>query len=506
MAYSYKSPDRDQLFLLPPSVRDWLPQDHLVFFVLDAVDLLELSAFDAKHPNDGVGRRAYNPKMMLALLVYAYCLGVRSSRKIAAGCRTDLAFKVICCDVVPAHDAIGEFRTVHEKAIEDLFCDVLRLCARAGLATLGEIAIDGTKIGSDASLEANRSATWIRSEVEKILAEAKASDEKEASQGLLYGDEPRALLPKGSRRARLEAALQEVQAEEEARRKEAEEQAAKARAEADEGRRLRGRKPKDPAKAAARAQADIAACERKLASASEKAAIEAVQSALEAARARFAEAKAKLASGEGAAEPRVNLTDPTSRIMKTQDSWVQGYNCQAAVNEHQVVVACDATQDHNDVDQLVPMMTRTEETAALAGIEEPIGRVLADAGYWSEANATAPGPDRLLATRKDWKQRREARELGTTSGPPPPDASPLEAMEHRLRTEEGASAYARRKQLVEPMFGQAKENRGIRRFMRRGLIAARSEWSLVCTTSNLSKLFSHAGGRSLAEVLLCPAP
>jgi len=171
------------------------------------------------------------------------------------------------------------------------------------------------------------------------------------------------------------------------------------------------------------------------------------------------------------------------------------------VNANQVVVACAVTQERNDVGQLVPLMAAVAANATAAGIEEEIGTVLADAGYWSETNATAPGPDRLIATSKDWKQRRAAREMGTTTGPAPEGASALEAMEHRLRTEEGAAAYGQRSCTVEPVFGQAKENRGIRRFMRRGLAAAESEWALVCATGNILKLFGHADGRSLAATI-----
>lgn len=164
------------------------------------------------------------------------------------------------------------------------------------------------------------------------------------------------------------------------------------------------------------------------------------------------------------------------------------------------MVAPDVTADANDVGQLEPMLDNVTTTAGAAGIEEKVGQALFDAGYWSEDNATAPGPDRLIATTKDWKQRKAARELGATTGPPPQDASPLEAMEHRLRTPEGAAAYAQRSCTVEPVFGQDKENRGYRRFMRRGLAAARSEWSFICATGNLLKLFSHAAGRPLAAV------
>jgi len=206
------------------------------------------------------------------------------------------------------------------------------------------------------------------------------------------------------------------------------------------------------------------------------------------------------------AEGKANTTDPESRIMKTASGWVQGYNAQAAVNDHQVIVAASVTQEHNDVNQLVPMMEAVTSQAAAAGIDGEVGTVLADAGYWSDDNATADGPDRLIATTKDWKQRKAARELGTTVGPPPDGASPLEAMEHRLRTPDGTATYALRSCTVEPVFGQAKENRGVRRFMRRGLAAAHSEWSLVCATGNVLKLFTHAHGPSLAAIVAQQLP
>lgn len=483
---------------------DWLPEEHLVWFVLDAVDLLDLSAFHAKHPNDGVGRRAYDPAMMVSLLIYTYCVGMRSSRKIASACRSDLALKVICADVVPAHDAIGEFRAVHHQAIEDLFVDVLALCAQAGIASLGTIAIDGTKIGANAALDANRSAMSIRAEVERILAEADQTDTIEGAQQVIVGDPPAVEVPRGSRRARLEAALAEIEAQQRAQQADNDARAAKAAAEADEGRKLRGRKPKDPGAAHARAETDVRAAQHKLSMTRGNKAIEAAQKALMEAEARLVATGEALAHATPPPDPVANTTDAQSRIMKTAAGWLQGYNAQAAVNEHQVVIAADVTQDHNDSAQLIPMMTRTAEMIAAAGITGTIGTVLADAGYWSDANATAPGPDRLIATTKDWKQRQAARALGTTTGPPPQDASPLEAMEHRLRTQHGAAVYATRSCTVEPVFGQTKENRSMRRFMRRGLDAARSEWALICATGNLLKLYTHANGRTLAETLATP--
>ena len=178
--------------------------------------------------------------------------------------------------------------------------------------------------------------------------------------------------------------------------------------------------------------------------------------------------------------------------MKTKDGWIQGYKVQSAVNGEQVVVAYAATKDHNDVNQLEPMIEATRAAADAAGMSGPVGLVLADAGYWSEENATEGGPDRFrIAMTKDWKQRRAARQLGETIGPPAPCVTALEQMEHRLRTTEGAAAYATRSHTVEPVFGDIKDNRGYRRFMRRGLLAADSEAALLFAVHNLLKIFHH---------------
>jgi hypothetical protein len=188
---------------------------------------------------------------------------------------------------------------------------------------------------------------------------------------------------------------------------------------------------------------------------------------------------------------RANVTDPDSRIMTTKDGWVQGYNGQAIVNQHQIVLACDVSQDANDVGLYQPMTERLAQTLTAAAITSEIELTLADAGYCSEANLTSPGPDRLIATKKDHKQRRAARELGHTSGPPPPDLTPIEEMEHLLRTAQGAVAYKQRSSLIEPIFGDRKHNRGIRSFRRRGLGAVKSEWAFIHLTGNMLKLFQH---------------
>lgn len=487
MAHDYRSGDRDQLFLLPPSMWDWLEEDHLAFFVIDAIELVDTSSFDATHPA-GPGAPAYDPRAMLGILIYAYATGVRSSRAIARACQSDLAYKVIAANLCPDHRTIARFRAENEAAIKGLFTEVLKLCWAAGLASLGQIAIDGTKIGSDAALDQNRDADWIRAEIEKILLEAGAADtDEDAAQQLFDAPLPEQLRSRSERLLRLRAALAEVEAQEQAARSEQEERNEKAEREAETGRRVRGRKPKDPRAALARARSDLAATRMRSSAEPERADLK--DAVVEAER-RLAEAE-QATSAAPAQRFTANITDPESRVMKTQTGWVQGFNVQVAANAGQVVLAYATTQDHNDVAQLIPMEEATLDSAKAAGIDEEIGRCLADAGYWSEENATAPGPDRLIATTKDWKQRRAARELGERSGPPPEDATALEAMEYRLRTSQGATAYATRSHTVEPVFGDTKENRGFRRFMRRGLAAADSEAGLIFAVHNLLKIYHH---------------
>lgn len=515
MAYFYAGGDRDQQFLLPVSMRDWLEEGHLGWFMIDVVASIDTAAFHARHPNDGVGRPAYDPDMMLALSFYAYAMGLRSSRRIEAACRTDAAYRVISGNVTPDHATIARFLVDHEAAIEAAFVDVLRLCAAAGLVSVGTIAVDGTKIGADAALDANRGGEWIRAEVARILAEAVATDESEDTQPGLFAVDglPAELASAKGRLARLGAALAHIEAEDAAAQADAAAHAAKARAAAEDGHKLRGRKPKDPHAALARAEADAAAERTRIdlaiaERAAQRAGLEAQAEGrklhgpaptngprpretrqLERAEQQVTDARVAAAAAP-AAVTQANITDADSRIMKTPAGWIQGYNAQAAVNEHHIVIGHAVTQDANDVGQYQPMVAATRRTLDAAGIADAIGIVLADAGYWSDDNATAPGPDRLIATLKDWKQRRAARDLGTTTGPPPDGASALDAMEHRLRTPEGAADYSKRSHTVEPVFGDLKENRGFRAFRRRGLAAARSEWALMNTSHNLAKLFA----------------
>ena len=506
---AYVCPARDQLFLMPVSMRDWLEEGHLAFFVLDVVGELDTTALHLR-PGGCTGRPPYEPEMMLALLLYAYCCGIRSSRRIEAHSRTDAAFRVICGGLMPDHATIARFVVEHERALEGLFVEGVRLCAAAGMVDLSVVALDGTKIAADASLARNRDADWIRREIAKLMA-VTADDQPRgaADADALPGIEPACEIttPTG-RLTRLQAALEVIQAQDAAAAQAAARQIQAAAAAAEYGRLQIGRKPKDPHAALARAELErtvalkrvedlTAERERREAAAArgEKVAgprlrIDKAQRTLESAEQRLLAARTALQTAPATAR-QVNVTDPDSRIMTTKDGWVQGYNAQAIVNPHQIVLACDVSQDAGDVHLFQPMNDKLTQTLTAAGITAEIELELADAGYCSEHNLTCPGPDGLIATQKDHKQRRAARELGRTDGPPPPDATPIEAMEHLLRTPQGTAAYAQRSCLIEPIFGDQKHNRGLRRFRRRGLGAARSEWAFIHLAANLLKLRDH---------------
>jgi transposase len=489
-------------------MRDWLEDGHLAWFVLDVVAELDTSALH-RRPGGCPGRRPYEPEMMCALLLYAYCCGMRSSRRIEAACQTDAAFRVICGGLEPDHATIARFVADQEQALEGLFVEGLRLCAAAGLADLAVVALDGTKIAADAALDRNRDGDWIRREVAKLMAVTGQEEQAAAAEDTpeLSGLEPvgEICVPTG-RAARLKAALAVIEAEDAAQAAEAMRQAQATAAEAEHGRKLAGRKPKQPLAALTRAEVDHAVALERLgtmqAAQAEKLAaaergeklkapppcrIERAKDTLARAAAALAAARDAVASAAPTAR-QANITDPDSRIMKTKDGWVQGYNAQAIVNQHQIVLACDVSQHHGDVGLYQPMTHALTQTLSAAGIQSEIELLLADAGYWSEENATSPGPDRLIATLKDHKQRRAARDLGQTSGPPPPNATHVEEMEHLLRTPQGAAAYAKRSYLIEPIFGDRKHNRGMRSFRRRGLPAARSEWAFMHLAGNMLKL------------------
>ena len=448
MAYNLLTLDREQGYLMPPSLREWLAEGDLAWFILDAVDQMDLEGFYVAYRADGWGAAAYDPAMMVWVLLYAYCQGIRSSRRVARALERDVGFRVVAANQQPDFRTICRFRAEHEKALERLFVQVLWLCREAGLVKLGMVALDGAKVAADAALEANRSYEAIEEEVQRMLVEAKKVD---AEEDALFGPEQRGdKLPEGlGRRAERLKRLQEAKSR---LAKEAEDTAKAVQEhlkqrqmeEAASGKKKRGRKPKR---------------------------IEPTPTA----------------------EAKANTTDPDSRIMKARQGYVQGYNAQAIVSRDQIIVATGVTPEANDVQQLEPMLETLERTLEAAGIEDRPRAALADAGYWSETNFTAcscpKGPELLIATTKDWKQRKAARERGCPRGRIPKDLSCRERMERRLLTQRGRRLYRLRGITVEPVLGQVKEGQGCRRFMRRGLQAVQSEWSLIGTTHNLLKLW-----------------
>jgi transposase len=439
VAQNFLSCDRDQDLLLPPSLRDWLPDDHLAWFVLDAVAEIDLSAFYAAYREDGWGRAAFEPQMMVALLLYAYAVGERSSRGIERRCREDVAFRVITANQIPDHATIARFRARHEGALAATFTQVLALCAKAGLVSVGVVALDGSLLSGNASPQATRGYASIREEVDRMLAEAAEADAADDERlGEARGDElPSELVDARSRRERLRRCKEQLE------RAQADEEAAyqanlawRAAWEAEHGRRLAGRKPTPPDPAAL-------------------------------------------------AERRINTTDPDTRLMKRAGGKsVQGYNGQVVASPEQVILAAEVTQSHNDADQLAPMVAHAAETLREAGIEEPIGIVLADGGYWNSSaisEVRRQGTDVLVPTQD--RRRTAPRKLSPRQGE---EAQRIEAV---LSKPEGQALYRRRQQIVEPVFAHTKVIRRSDRFLRRGLAACQAEWKLIAATHNLLKLW-----------------
>jgi transposase len=447
MGYNFLPCDRDQLVLLPPALQEWLPEGDLAWFILDAVAQMDLTKIERAYRADGWRQAAYQPAMMVALLLYAYCLGERPSRRIERLCERDVAFRVLAANQRPDHTTITRFRQTHEAALAALFTPVLTRCAAAGLVKVGVVALDGTKIKADAALAAKRTAETIAAEVTRMLAEAAAAD---AAADRLYGPEqrgdelPEALRDRTSRLARLKACQERL--EREATEAVAPQQAkieARQAEEAATGQKKRGRKPQ-AAEAAAEATA------------------------------------------------KANVTDPERRIMKTQAGYVQGYNAQAVVTEAQIIVAAAVTLEENDIHQVHPMLTQAQEN--LHAIEHPqaITTALADAGYCRAANlkeADPAGPALLIAPNKDWKQRTVLREQPPPRGRCPKGLTARDRMERMVLTKRGRHLYKKRGQTVEPVFGQIKSARGCDRFLRRGKAACDREWTVRCTTHNLLKLW-----------------
>ena len=507
MPQNFIESGREQGFLLPPDVRDWLPADHLAWFVIDAVGQMDLSAFYGAYRADGHGRAAYEPSMMVRLVLYAFATDVRSSRAIECHCRQDVAYRVITGNVVPDHATIARFVVRHQGALADLFSEVLRLCDQAGLVKPGVVAIDGTRLAGNASRARNEEFGKIAAE---IVARVRARDEAEDETfGEERGDElPERLRTPEGRREFFRRARRKLAGESEEPAGETEVQApGEPEFEFDPERivaRVQGRKGwlrdaerqleqhrwerPDPVgrsrserllQAAERLEGDLAA---------ERAGNEAFEH--HRVHGRDAQGR-RLAGTPTPYEPpevpagRVNVTDPDSKLIKAYEGYVQGYNAQAVVDEGQIVLAAEITNASVDWSQLAPMVAATLAELARAGSGSRIETALADAQYWNEQHmdeVTANQHVQVLIPPDGGASGKQRK--GWTGGR-------YSWMRYVLNGEVGDTLYRKRKHMVEPVFGHSRHNRGVTRFLRRGRKAVRTEWRLMMMTHNLTKLHRH---------------
>jgi len=424
----------DQDLLLPPSLREWLPDDHLVYFVSDVVDQLDLSVIHAKYGEEKRGQPPYDPRLMTKLLVYGYCTGVFSSRRIQRRIQEDIPFKVLAAGNEPDFRTISDFRKIHIAALQELFEQVLEMALESGAVKLGRVSVDGTKVKANASKHKAMSygrmkekQEQLREEVKQLLAQAEAADEEEDQR---HGDKRGGELPEELRRR--ETRLAKIKQAKKVVEQRAREKAAVAGKSADE---VKKAKPTD--------------------------------------------------------KDQYNFTDPESRIMKGGDGFVQGYNAQAAVEpEKGLIVGQFVTQAANDKEQLRPMLEAVEQQSG----QRPEA-VLADSGYCSEENLkyleSAERPERkiegYIATGK---QEHGDRRRPCKRGPLPQGATCVDRMRRKLQTKAGKAVYAARKYVVEPVFGQIKQARGFRQFVLRGIQKVKGEWALVCLTHNILRLYA----------------
>ena len=452
----------DQPFLLPPSLQDWLPENHLARFIADVMNELDLSSIYASYErSDGRGLAAYHPVLMARLLLYGYCIGITSSRKIEQATYDNVAFRYLSADQHPDHDTLAAFRQEHVKALAELFVQALRLCQKAGLVKLGNVSIDGTKVKANASTRrsvryeriSEREQHW-RAEVARLLSQAQQTDrEEERRLGLDHAANqlPDELANAQKRLERLQQAKAELEQEAQAQLKAALESHPTGKPGPRKESEQTGQPPKDR-------------------------------------RQRDKEKKQRLRARKNAAAPgrQYNFVDPDSRVMKEsgERGFVQAYNAQIAVDSQaQIIVAAELTQQPHDRQQLLPMVKSLRSTAQ--GVPTTI---TADAGYWDTTSLLDPamsGIETLIAP--DSKPQTP----GGTLPPNAPRSPEAFRMRASLATQEGKARYALRQTTVEPVFGQIKEARGIRRVRLRGLLNVTSEWKLICATHNLLKLFRH---------------
>lgn len=447
--FRFKSYCPDQILLLPPDMKQWLPEGDLAYFIMDVVAELDLSAIYEYYSRSRSGQPPYNPRMMTSLILYAYCVGLPSSRKIEAATYTQIPFRVITADQHPDHDTLAGFRKTHLKALAALFVDVLQLCQKAGLVKLGHIALDGTKVKANASKHKamsydrmDKTLAQLEAEVGQLLEEARTVDEQEDARygkGKRLEELPKDLRRRQSRIAKIKQAKQSLEDEAQAKAQ-AQRQAIHEREEVLKraGKTRKGKPPKEP-------------------------------------------------SDTPAPKAQRNFTDPDSRIMKdgASKSFEQAYNCQIASDVHaQIIVGTHVTQETNDKQQVQPVIEdvkkRTGQTPKKASL---------DAGYYSDDNVAyleSEGIDGYVATGR---QKHGETIPPAPRGRIPQQATTKEKMARKLRTVKGRATYSKRKQIVEPVFGQTKEARGFRRFSLRGLANVSCEWDLISLTHNLLKLF-----------------
>jgi transposase len=514
MPQNFIACDRDQAYLMPPSLRDWLPKAHLAWTILDSVAELDMSAFYADYRADGHGRPAYEPSMMVALLLYAYANGNRSSRAIERGCTEDIAYRVVTANAVPDHSTIAEFRVRHEAALAEMFTAVLKLCKQAGLVKVGAIAVDGTKVHANAShhnnLDYERLAKAILAEAERIDAE---EDER---YGDARGDElpEQFQTPEGRR-----AALREAKAKLERSRQQdnvdvEDEETSAAESLSVElkldpadvvtrssGRRGWLRQASRQLDEHRRRQAEpiqhsrarrLIESERRLRQ--ELVVARQANDAYERFRAHGRDKQGRRLSKHPPKpyvppqEPAgvINTTDLDSHNMQTARGWVQGYNAQVAVNEKQIVLAAEVEVRSPDFGHLGPIAKATQSELKKIGVKQKPGVMLADAGYWHQKQMeqiVSRGTQVLIPPDADRRKGAQPRNGW--------DDGFYEFMRRALRTERGALLYRKRQGMVEAVFGDIKFNRRIDRFLRRGRSAVRSEWRLATASHNLLKLHRH---------------
>jgi transposase len=460
MGQRFVACDREQSFLMPPDVREWLPERHLAWFVIDAVSEMDLDGFYAAHRVDGRCRPPYDPAMMVAVLVYAYARGIRSSRMIERACEEDVAFRVLAAQQRPDHATIARFVERHEDAIAGLFGEVLTLCARSGLVQVGVIAVDGTKLQANASRNENLDYEQLARE---ILEEAKATDAAEDElYGRARGDElPEEFATAQGRRGWLREAKQRLEAERAANPQP-----------------VPRSRPKRVKEAKRRLEEELWSETR-------------ANRAYEAYRAR-----GRMKDGRRFGRPpdpyqppdtpagRINVTDPDSRVVKGLRGFIQGYNAQVVTNEHQLVIAAEVMTAAPDFGHLEPMLDAAHRELRAAGVTDTPGVLLADAGYWHQQQMERIVDQGIaVLIPPDASKRRGAR--------PGWDGGLYAFMRRVLATERGGGLYRQRQPMIEPVFGQTKHNRGIGRFQRRGRAAVRTEWRLITATHNLLKLHRH---------------